>query len=576
MKITRRDTARAALAGFALAIGGRTLLWSTASYADEAKTEPESIPNAATSAGPAWTVHGDKTLMAWKGEGTDTAIYWATSSKLKPDSGSNKYDWTAEQSVPHAATSAAPALASMNGVVYLAWKGNGDDKAIYLSKLDAGGTWSAKQRAGDGTTSDGPALAKKGDTLFLAWRDGDQIFCSTSADGASWSHAEVVPDAKASKSPTLASDGDGDMYLAWKGTSGGTSPIWWSKSSDGKSWKPKQKGPNGAATGPALAVDSNKVVWLTWTGLGRNYTILTPGELEFDSDVVFLSKLSDELKNEWTPGTYRIGFDTLHKPALISTGHGDTGLMLAAASGANTNNIHSIAYAPLLLPAQSLSFGLRELVVHMMRTGHAGLKDGSDTVYASIGVKIKGKPAKQVSKLVGDLTGGTYQVGLSIPETIADTDMVYLTYAAINSGAGAASAGAFLENSSSKLLDACEKADEAAIQDLTGINLSWLPPQEAGALVGAQLGSYVLPGFGTVIGALAGFFSGSIGGFLEPNCDGPVAIGLFAFSAPQIRATLKQAGQSYYEADDHPGVTSQSGCGDNSNYIAGWEIAKSP
>jgi hypothetical protein len=180
------------------------------------------IPNVGTSAGPAWTVYGGKTLLAWKGQGNDNGIYWSTTTTLEPDSNSNQYTWEPQQLISNVGTSANPAVANLKGVVFLAWKGQGTDESIYLSKLDTNGEWTPQlQVPGVGGTSDGPALAVTGDTLYLAWleeRGGTRIFWSKSTDGGTnWSPQAPVPNVGTSAGPALASDGSGAMYLAWKG-----------------------------------------------------------------------------------------------------------------------------------------------------------------------------------------------------------------------------------------------------------------------------------------------------------------------------------------------------------------------
>jgi hypothetical protein len=530
--------------------------------------QQEQVPNVATSAGPAWVVNGSKTLLAWKGEGNDPGIYWSTTSALKPNANSNQYDWAPQQKVPNVGTSAGPALANLKGVVYMAWKGEGADTRIFLSKLDSNGAWTPQQIVAGIGTSEGPALAVTSNTLYLAWK-GEQdtrIFCSKSTDGTTWSPQAQVPGVGTSAGPALASDGVGSMYLAWKGES--DSFIWWSKCSDGKNWTSQLRGPAGAIAGPALTVDGNKAKWLAWSG---NYNFIPLVPKSFGVPVACFSTLVDEQNNKWSSGAGRLGFGTGMQPALLSTGADGSGVMLAC-SGPGQNNVSNIFYGPLLLPAQTVQFSMPDLIVNTMRSGSATFKTESDTVYASISVKIKGQPVASKTTFVGNIRDGEHSVGISAGGlTIQDTDTVYFSYSAINSSQGVSPATAFLEKAGSQLLNAVEKADEAAIKDLTGLDLSQLSPQQAGALIGAQLGNCVLPGFGAVIGAIAGWFADTLVGFFSPLCDGPVAAGVYVLSAPQLREMLT-SGALYAQTDDNPGTTSGSGCGSNSDYQIIWNV----
>ena len=55
-------------------------------------------------------------------------------------------------------------------------------------------------------------------------------------------------------------------------------------------------------------------------------------------------------------------------------------------------------------------------------------------------------------------------------------------------------------NAGNTLLNKAEKADQMAIQQLTGLDLSSLTPTEAGVLIGAQIGAATIP----IIGGCAG------------------------------------------------------------------------
>lgn len=532
------------------------------------------IPNVGTSAGPAWTVYGGKTLLAWKGQGNDNGIYWSTTATLEPDSNSNQYTWEPQKLISNVGTSANPAVANLKGVVYLAWKGQGTDESIYLSKLDTNGEWTPQlQVPGVGGTSDGPALAVTGDTLYLAWleeRGGTRIFWSKSTDGGTnWSPQAPVPNVGTSAGPALASDGSGAMYLAWKGE-GNDSLIWWSKCDDGKTWRPQNKGPGGAISGPALVVDGNNVKWLAWQGATHAETI--PG--------VYFSSLLDESTNLWSPAASRVSAGTQTRPALVSTSGDDSRVMLAWTTPGE-NSIYSIYYGSLLLPAQQIVFDIPDVIVKMMRSGTPFGKTSTDTDYATIAVKVKGKPAYTKTTYIGELTGGEYGVSLgSTWITIQDTDTVYFQYSVINSSASASDAATFLENAATQVFDAFEKADNKAIDDesLGFLPLSALSPQERGAVMGAQLSivlglsNLVLPELGVIIGALAGWFANNIWSSFCPKCDGPVAFGAYVFSAPQIRTILMQNNGMYIQTDDNPGVTSAGGCGENSHYQVIWNM----
>lgn len=541
----------------------------------------QQVPKIATSDGPAWLNCGNKTLLAWKG-GSDSKIFWSQTNSLVPDAKTNTYTWTPQQDIPNVGTSATPALANLKGVAYLAWKGEGSDQSIHMSKLDSDGKWaSATQVSVVGGTSAGPGLAAVGDVLHLVWKEegGSRIFWSSSSDlGKTWSAQSAIPEVGTSMGPALASNGAGALYLAWKGES--DESILWSKCTDGKTWAAQKKASGGATTSPSLAVDGNQGrLWIAFSAAGNNAFISTDGNTGSVPQSVYFTSLTDEAKNLWTPAVTRLGAATSFSPALISTGDSSSGLMVVWSSPSD-NNAHNISYAQLLLPDQILAFILPSLSVKMMRSGTILGKTSTDTVYASISVKIKGGSSASASKFVGELTGGQSPVNLIVPNVkIKDTDSVYFHYSVINSSKGASAAAQFLDSIATQVYSALEKADSKVVEEGTFeiASLSALTPREQGAFVGAQLGfivgtSIALPGLGEVLGGLVGWFATDIWTAFCPNCDGPVAFGMYVLSPPQIRNTLMKLGPDFLFAEDCPGVNSAAGCGENSHYLLNWNV----
>ena len=547
---------------------------------------PQQVPGASTDVGPAWTQFGSdltKTLIVWKGAGTDTGIYWSTSSELNPDPRTNQYSWSAPQRVPDAETSVTPAVVHFKGEIYLAWRGAGEDAIIYLSTLDSNGVWAPKRALlALGGTSDPPALAATGDKLYLAWKaryPGEEIFFSTT-DGTTWSPKATVPDAATMNAPTLASDGYGAVYIAWKGAT--DNRIWWSKCSDGEHWSQQQKGPGPIPRpleGPCLIVDQNARKWLAWSALGL-WTMTPTGQLP--AGMVFFSQLIDETANSWSAATGHALLGSYQRPVLLATG--GTEPMLACTSRLSAYNLSTgIRYSPLTFPPLTLDFGIPDIIVRNMRTGHDGRKDGTDTVHLAMALKVNTKPRVFAAGFLGNLTGGEYgNAHIALPQIqVGDTDTVYFAYFALNYGGSATDAYLSVSNAASTLVESLEKADEAAIREFTGIDLSVLPPQAAGALMGAQLGNYagnfVIPGLGAYLGAIAGWFADNVFSLTFPNCNGPVAGAFYAFRGSMLRRTLSAFQEVpghglYIQTDDHPGVTSASGCGSNSHYQVIWNV----
>jgi hypothetical protein len=551
----------------------------------------EQIPNIASSLGPSWATfgpNGNQTILVWKGSLTDDKIYWSTTTTLNPNQASNQYSWSNSQATSFL-TSGIPAVARFNGKIYLAWKGVDASAAIWFSTLNEdGGTWAPAQQLTWGKnfalTTHSPSLSSNGSRLYLAWKGGandNRIFFCTLTAGGTWSAEGVVPNAATTLEPSLGSDGKGTMYLAWKDQA--ANRIWWTKSVEGAPWTANQQGPAGPMnSAPSIGVDVNAVKWLAWAGTAPvNPTVaysFPPSSGDITPYVCF-SKLVDEPTNVWTSATGHVVAQSMNRPALLSTG--TVGGMVAWA-GIADNDVSGLYYAPLVFAPLVVRIQVQEIFVHNMRSGHLGIKDSSDTVYLSQTLKIKGQPPSTGTGFVGNLTGGSYLTTTvpygTIPMSgIEDTDTVYFIYSAINSSKPTATT--YLQNLMTQLVEYVEKADEAAIEKYTGIDLSMLTPQEAGALLGAQIGFDLGVGLGPILGALAGWFASSIWSFAFPDCDGPVAAAIYSFKATELKRALlssqatvapDEVQRSYTQGDAHPGVTSASGCGSNSNYSVNW------
>ena len=183
-----------------------------------------------------------------------------------------------------------------------------------------------------------------------------------------------------------------------------------------------------------------------------------------------------------------------------------------------------------------------------------------DTNYVSLGATVVGGGHQQHSrpqkKFLGNVNNGHHVIGLHIDNIkVEPNDKLVMNYIMINSGHGKQNPNQVLgklENASSTLIK--KGADAAA------------------AGVGAVIGSSVIPGLGTVLGAAAGWVVSEIGGALFADCDGPVAVEQATFSAADLENRTQHGAFSH--KTHHPGTDSPTGCGSNSSYDVTWTISR--
>ena len=125
------------------------------------------IADCASSFQPSLWVHYGQVFLAFKGTGNDTGIYMTQISNVN-DLASNSAGWNYRWSIPGVGTSHGPSLCTSNGQLFMCWKGNPNDTAIWYSYSPTGAqnSWSAQQSIGASPygqlsygTSVGPALA---------------------------------------------------------------------------------------------------------------------------------------------------------------------------------------------------------------------------------------------------------------------------------------------------------------------------------------------------------------------------------------------------------------------------------
>ena len=202
-------------------------------------------------------------FMAWKGQGTDTRIWWASFDGRT---------WGRQQQVPSVAgASAAVALAAFKGKLYAAWKGKGADPRIWWNAFD-GRAWGHEQPVAGVGTSVGPAVTVFNGKLYMAWKGQgtDPRIWWTTYDGRAWGHQQQVPGVGTSVGPSLAVF-NGKLHMAWKGQ-GSDVRIWWS-SYDGRTWRAQQQVSGvGTSVGPSLGVFNGKL-YMAWKGQGTDTRI---------------------------------------------------------------------------------------------------------------------------------------------------------------------------------------------------------------------------------------------------------------------------------------------------------------
>ena len=117
---------------------------------------------------PALAAHNGRLFIAWKGSG-NANMNVAQVPLIQTNFGNYNIQQFANKTVLGDTTNHAPALASHNGLLFIAWKGNGNDNLNVAVSADNGHTWMGKLTSVE-TSTEGPALVSHNGKLFIAWK----------------------------------------------------------------------------------------------------------------------------------------------------------------------------------------------------------------------------------------------------------------------------------------------------------------------------------------------------------------------------------------------------------------------
>ena len=587
--------------------------------------KPISVVTPATNNSPAITCMGDVLYLFWRNS-ADGVIYWAQSKAPAEGEvpGQNRtaplMSWTNIEpvnlygvqapslntsaptalSVQTGKTSSAPSVATANGNIYLAFKGNSDGKIYYATfnhttnlgqwstaKVfeTAGTSWDSKT-ADVPLTSDSPAIAVNSNGVYFAWKgaNDNQLW---------WSQIARVP-------------------VAPPGTQGAGSPVF-NMPIGAVGWASQQIANATSSVPPSLVADGNGAVWLSWIPVPGNID----GSIEVLPPIAFANLLTNQGPYNggvWSIPALRVGMPTGvgFRPALVSTGRDSTGIMMA---WKNPGNDAGITIGPMRLPATVYTFSINAVTAVNTRSGSIGSHLGpfsvasADTDFISMSAAASGGTTVSVCAcgnsagsasgawMLGNLQNGETNdpsdlgpggkgaggAGGDVSITVPDNDQVLVNYLVNNYGEGTASTEiSLLQMASQKLVTSAA----SAAASLVGTAL--------GAAIGTAIGTGTVPLVGSALGALAGWAVGDAWGIAFPDCDGPVAAGVHVISAYDLwidtsstapATTTAPTGMNVFlpnsftqiDVNPTPGsapITTQDGCGSNPVYNVQWTVTR--
>lgn len=237
--------------------------------------ERKTVLEEKTSAAPALAHHKAGLFAAWKSVGHDTLN--VAKVQVTTLMGIDGVEGVEQKLILSEESNVAPALASHNGRLFLAWTGLDDNLNIAFSD-DDGKSFKGKMELGSETSDGSPALASNGDRLFLAWTGTDDklnvarvVLIGNTAGAFSIGGIEgkVTLDETSNWAPALVAH-DNRLFIAWKGSDDKLNLAF--SVDSGGSFLGKKTFDDTSKQGPSLASDDGRL-FIAWKGTDNNLNV---------------------------------------------------------------------------------------------------------------------------------------------------------------------------------------------------------------------------------------------------------------------------------------------------------------
>ena len=223
---------------------------------------------------PGLAAHNGNLFITWKGDGNDQLNV----AVVNLDRAGSPTGFSSKVILGDTSP-LSPSLASVNGNLYLAWRGDGNDQLNVMVSSDNGRSFGRKFISGE-TSTEAPVLGTFNGNLMIAWKgDGNdnlnvaRVNINPAPTGFS---NKVTLGETSPRSPALG-ELNGRLYLAWKGD--GNDQLNVIFSTDGQTFGNKSIGAETSPEAPSL-VNHNGDIYIGWKGDGNdNLNVATVTDL---------------------------------------------------------------------------------------------------------------------------------------------------------------------------------------------------------------------------------------------------------------------------------------------------------
>jgi hypothetical protein len=216
------------------------------------------FPGSASNGNPALANWGTGALAVWNGIGDDTRI-WCSQYNQSQNAWSAQYLTKLAGTGAPIQAGASPAIVSLNGVLFMVWRGEGSNDNLYYATSTDGFTWTGNRQIAGAASTHQPALVDFNGYPVLCFKGGNNdggIYTATfNLSDQQWTSVYPTGPFGTSNGPTLAVYQE-RLFMAWKGAGSDTS-LWWATTSnnlDRSAWSGQSSIPGVGSTAQPAAV----------------------------------------------------------------------------------------------------------------------------------------------------------------------------------------------------------------------------------------------------------------------------------------------------------------------------------
>jgi hypothetical protein len=228
----------------------------------------------------------------------------------------------------------SPALAYFNGLLYLGWKGDGNNGLNVMYSADNGKTFRDKYTSPE-TSTQAPALCVHDGNLYIAWTSTGKLptinvaLVAVEGNKITGFNNKVTLGDTSPFSPALASF-NGRLYLGWRSDGNNGLNVMYS-ADNGKTFGNQYNSPETSTQAPALCVHNDNL-YIAWKSDGNDYLNVATVAVDGNKITGFTNKVTLSDTSKFSPTIASVSTNRLYL-GWTGVGNDQLNVMYSADNG---------------------------------------------------------------------------------------------------------------------------------------------------------------------------------------------------------------------------------------------------